>query len=29
VWLGAGEASFTKRLVASFEDLNCVGRNAG
>ncbi len=28
VWLGAGEASFTRRLVASFEDLNCVGRNA-
>jgi fructose-bisphosphate aldolase class II len=28
VWLGAGEASFTKRLLLSFEDLNCVGRNA-
>lgn len=28
VWLGAGEASFTKRLIASFEDLNCIGRNA-
>lgn len=28
VWLGAGEASFTKRLVQSFEDLNCIGRNA-
>ncbi len=28
VWLGAGESSFTKRLVLSFEDLNCVGRNA-
>ncbi len=27
-WLGAAEASFTKRLVASFEDLNNVGRNA-
>jgi fructose-bisphosphate aldolase class II len=27
VWLGAGEAAFTKRLVTSFEDLNCVGRN--
>ncbi len=29
VWLGAGEATFTKRLVTSFEDLNCVGRNVG
>ena len=28
VWLGAGEAAFTKRLLGSFEDLNCVGRNA-
>lgn len=28
IWLGAGEASFTKRLIASFEDLNCIGRNA-
>lgn len=28
VWLGAGEATFTKRLLTSFEDLNCVGRNA-
>ena len=28
VWLAAGEAAFTKRLVVSFEDLNCVGRNA-
>ena len=28
VWVGAGEAAFTKRLVASFEDLNCIGRNA-
>jgi len=28
VWLGAGEAAFTKRLVQSFEDLNCIGRNA-
>jgi fructose-bisphosphate aldolase class II len=27
IWLGAGEDSFTKRLLASFEDLNCVGRN--
>ncbi len=28
VWLGAAEESFTKRLVSSFEDLNCIGRNA-
>lgn len=28
VWVGAAEAAFTKRLAASFEDLNCVGRNA-
>ncbi len=28
VWLGAGEASFTKRLLGSFEDLNCIGRNS-
>jgi fructose-bisphosphate aldolase class II len=28
VWLGAGEATFTKRLITSFEDLNCVNRNA-
>ncbi len=28
VWLGAAEASFTKRLIGSFEDLNCIGRNA-
>lgn len=27
VWLGAAEASFSKRLLSSFEDLNCVGRN--
>ncbi|GAB4180459.1 MAG: class II fructose-bisphosphate aldolase [Terrimicrobiaceae bacterium] len=27
VWIGAGEDSFTKRLIASFEDLNCIGRN--
>jgi fructose-bisphosphate aldolase class II len=27
VWLGAGEAAFTKRLIASFEDLNCLDRN--
>lgn len=26
VWVGAAESSFTKRLVGSFEDLNCVGR---
>jgi len=29
VWLSAGEASFTKRLIESFEDLNCANRNAG
>jgi len=28
IWLGAGEDSFTKRLVVSFEDLNCVNRNS-
>jgi fructose-bisphosphate aldolase class II len=28
VWLGAAEASFTKRLIQSFEDLNNIGRNA-
>lgn len=28
VWLAAGEKTFTKRLIASFEDLNCIGRNA-
>lgn len=28
IWLGAGEDSFTKRLIHSFEDLNCIGRNA-
>jgi fructose-bisphosphate aldolase class II len=28
VWLGAAEDSATKRLLTSFEDLNCVGRNA-
>lgn len=28
VWLGAGESSFTRRLIASFEDLNCTNRNA-
>ncbi|HEY5753446.1 MAG TPA: class II fructose-bisphosphate aldolase [Chthoniobacterales bacterium] len=28
VWLGAAEDSFTKRLIQSFEDLNCVNRNA-
>jgi fructose-bisphosphate aldolase class II len=26
VWLGAAEDSFTKRLLSSFEDLNCVDR---
>ncbi|MFV0337827.1 MAG: class II fructose-bisphosphate aldolase [Chthoniobacterales bacterium] len=28
VWLGAGEDSFTNRLKVSFEDLNCLNRNA-
>ncbi|HEY5893395.1 MAG TPA: class II fructose-bisphosphate aldolase [Chthoniobacterales bacterium] len=28
IWLGAAEDSFTKRLILSFEDLNCVNRNA-
>jgi len=28
IWLGAGESAFTKRLIGSFEDLNCIGRNA-
>ena len=28
VWLAAGEASLTKRLIGSFEDLNCIKRNA-
>lgn len=28
VWLGAGEDAFTKRLIASFEDLNAMGRNS-
>lgn len=28
IWLGAGEAAFTKRLIGSFEDLNCINRNA-
>ena len=27
-WLFAAEASATKRLLVSFEDLNCIGRNA-
>jgi fructose-bisphosphate aldolase class II len=27
IWLGAGEAAFTKRLIGSFEDLNCINRN--
>ena len=26
-WLGAAEASFTKRLISSFDDLNNIGRN--
>ncbi len=29
VWLGAAEDSFSTRLVQSFEDLNCIGRNKG
>jgi fructose-bisphosphate aldolase class II len=28
VWLRAGEESFVKRLKVSFEDLNCINRNA-
>jgi fructose-bisphosphate aldolase class II len=28
VWLGCAEEAATKRLVVSFEDLNCVNRNA-
>lgn len=28
VWLRKGEESFVKRLKSSFEDLNCIGRNA-
>ncbi len=28
VWLGAAEDAATKRLLTTFEDLNCVGRNA-
>ncbi len=27
VWLAAGEGAFTKRLILSFEDLNCIGKN--
>lgn len=27
VWLREGEKSFSKRLKAAFEDLNCIGRN--
>ncbi len=27
VWLYEGEKTFSKRLVASYEDLNCIGRN--
>ncbi|MFZ4387078.1 MAG: class II fructose-bisphosphate aldolase [Chthoniobacterales bacterium] len=28
VWVGAAEDSFSKRLLGSFEDLNCIGRLA-
>jgi fructose-bisphosphate aldolase class II len=28
VWLSNGEASLTKRLIGSFEDLDCMNRNA-
>jgi fructose-bisphosphate aldolase, class II len=28
-WLRSGEQSFVARLVRSFEDLNCINRNAG
>jgi fructose-bisphosphate aldolase class II len=28
IWLGAAGDSATKRLAASFEDLNCINRNA-
>ena len=28
-WLRAGEESFVARLTQAFEDLNCLGRNAG
>ncbi len=28
-WLREGETSFKKRLTKAFEDLNCIGRNAG
>jgi fructose-bisphosphate aldolase class II len=28
VWIGAAEDSFTKRLIGSFEDLNCINRLA-
>jgi fructose-bisphosphate aldolase class II len=28
IWLGAAEESATKRLLSSFEDLNCINRNA-
>ncbi len=27
IWLGAAESAFTKRLLVSFEDLDCIGRN--
>ena len=28
IWLGSAEDAATKRLIASFEDLNCLNRNA-
>lgn len=28
-WLRGGETNFVKRLARSFEDLNCINRNAG
>ena len=28
IWIGAAEDAFTKRLISSFEDLNCVNRLA-
>lgn len=28
IWLGAAEDAATKRLIVSFEDLNCINRNA-
>jgi fructose-bisphosphate aldolase class II len=29
VWLRSGEKTFVERLTRSFEDLNCINRNAG